>query len=971
MGQYAITAGLGALSAANYNFSFTGSQVTIGKATLTVTASPVSFTYGAAIPALTYTIGGFAGGDAATVVSGAPALTSSATASSAAGQYPIAVTQGTLAAANYNFSFAGSQVTIGKAALTVTANPVSTIYGSAIPAVTYTIGGLVNGDTAAAVSGTPALNTAATPSSAAGQYPIAVTLGTLSAANYNFSFAGSQVTIGKATLTVTANLLSAICRPRDSRSAYTIAGFVNSDTATAVSGTPAVNTAATSSSAAGQYAITVTPGTLSSANYTFSFTGSQVTIGKATLALTAKTLSAIYGAGIPALTYALAGFLDGDTSAVVSGSPALTTSATASSAAGQYPITASQGTLSAANYNFSFTGSQVTIGKAMLTVTASTISVGYGAAFPVLTYTITGLVNGDTATAVTGVAALGTTATQGSAAGQYPITANLGSLSAANYTFTFTGAHLTIGMATSTVGAILTPGVSEPVGTSFTVTFSVPAVSGGRPPTGTLAYSVDGGTSQIVTFGLTGSAAIALPGLGVGSHSLSGAYSGDNNYPAAPAATVQITVTKAASSIVITPLNNGTANVAVASTTPTPSSPSPSGSVSCSLNGTAPVVFALSGSSATLTFFSATPGSYTISCSYGGDGNFTASGPVSAAIVIPKLNQSVTAITDFAGSSVPAGQAFTVIVSFTLPAGAATPTGGVTVSVNARAPQTAALSSGAATVPMAGLTAGAYTIAVTYTGDSNYSASTTSLNITATSTTPLVPTGGLESGALSTANLSPGSWATLFGGNLSVTTATAAQLPLTTSLGGASVSLNGEACPLDYVSPTQINFQVPYDIPVGLATVVVSTSAGTGAPFTATVIAAAPAVFTYIDSTGTSDPIVLHGATLLLVSASSPAQAGETLVLYATGAGPVIDQPASGAAAGAGATSVVTPTVTVGGADTTVAYSGLTEGSVGLFQINFILPSTLPAGSGTPLTLPLVISLPGNSSPPVNLYVSM
>jgi uncharacterized protein (TIGR03437 family) len=272
---------------------------------------------------------------------------------------------------------------------------------------------------------------------------------------------------------------------------------------------------------------------------------------------------------------------------------------------------------------------------------------------------------------------------------------------------------------------------------------------------------------------------------------------------------------------------------------------------------------------------------------------------------------------------------------------------------------------------MAGLTAGAHVIAVAYAGDASYTASAATLNVTATSTTPVVPQGGLESSALSTANLSPGSWATVFGGNLSTSTAQAATLPLLTKLGGASVTLNGEDCPLDYVSPTQINFQVPYDIPVGMVTVVVSTISGVGAPFTATVTAAAPAVFTYLNSAGTSDPIVLHGATLALVSAASPAQAGETLVLYATGAGPVVDQPGTGMGAGPGETSVVTPTVTVGGAVTTVAFAGMTQGMVGLFQINFILPATLPAGTDTPLTLPLVIALPGNSSPPVNLYVSM
>jgi uncharacterized protein (TIGR03437 family) len=84
----------------------------------------------------------------------------------------------------------------------------------------------------------------------------------------------------------------------------------------------------------------------------------------------------------------------------------------------------------------------------------------------------------------------------------------------------------------------------------------------------------------------------------------------------------------------------------------------------------------------------------------------------------------------------------------------------------------------------------------------------------------------------------------------------------------------------------------------------------------------------------------------------------------------VNNPPASGASAGPGETSLVSPTVTVGSVTTTVVFSGLSEGSVGLFQINFTLPATLPAGAGAPPALPLVVRLPSNASPPVNLYVS-
>jgi uncharacterized protein (TIGR03437 family) len=61
----------------------------------------------------------------------------------------------------------------------------------------------------------------------------------------------------------------------------------------------------------------------------------------------------------------------------------------------------------------------------------------------------------------------------------------------------------------------------------------------------------------------------------------------------------------------------------------------------------------------------------------------------------------------------------------------------------------------------------------------------------------------------------------------------------------------------------------------------------------------------------------------------------------------------------------VTPTVTIGGVNSTVTFAGLTPGSVGLAQFNVKVPDNLPSGS----TLPLVINFNGATSQPVNLAV--
>jgi hypothetical protein len=89
-------------------------------------------------------------------------------------------------------------------------------------------------------------------------------------------------------------------------------------------------------------------------------TGGQV-VGKASLSVTADSFSRIYGATNPTFTATISGFVNGDTSSVISGGPSFTTSATTTSPVGTYAIVPSAGTLGAANYNFAFVNGTLTI----------------------------------------------------------------------------------------------------------------------------------------------------------------------------------------------------------------------------------------------------------------------------------------------------------------------------------------------------------------------------------------------------------------------------------------------------------------------------------------------------------------------------------------------------------------------------------------------------------------------------------
>ena len=96
------------------------------------------------------------------------------------------------------------------------------------------------------------------------------------------------------------------------------------------------------------------------------------------------------------------------------------------------------------NYTTATATVSITVDPAVLTVTAASASRAYGAANPTFIDSISGYVNGDTFSVVSGTATLTTTASTTSVAGTYPITAAIGTLAASNYSFTFVPGTLTI-----------------------------------------------------------------------------------------------------------------------------------------------------------------------------------------------------------------------------------------------------------------------------------------------------------------------------------------------------------------------------------------------------------------------------------------------------------------------------------------------------------------------------------------------
>ena len=468
-GPYAVTCG--GYTSGDYAIVFVGGTLTIDPAVLTVSPDPQSRDYGAPNPALTVGFSGFVNGDTIADLAGAPACSTAAIATSPAGTYPISCLVGSLANANYTFDLSGTaDLTVEPADLTVTVDPATKTYGDPNPAFTVSFGGFANGETVADLGGTLVFTTAAGSGSGVGGYTVSAS--GLTSSNYAITFADGSLAVTKATLTVTpVDTAVPTGDPIPTSWAVDLAGFVNGDDETDVSGAAACSTDAVAGDPAGPYTITCTVGTLSAANYDFIIGGTGLfTIGTVTLTVTVDPVSKTYGDPNPTFTVSFSGFVNGDTVADLGGTLACSTAATGSSDAGPYAVTC--GGYTSGDYAVVFVGGTLTIDPAVLTVSPDPQSRDYGAPNPALTVGFSGFVNGDTIADLAGAPACSTAAIATSPAGTYPISCLVGSLANANYTFDLSGtADLTVEPADLTVTvdpATKTYGDPNP---AFTVSF--------------------------------------------------------------------------------------------------------------------------------------------------------------------------------------------------------------------------------------------------------------------------------------------------------------------------------------------------------------------------------------------------------------------------------------------------------------------------------------------------------------------
>ena len=331
-GEYPVT--VSSAEAENYNISYTnGKLVVIDADAIVIKAKSYTREYGKANPIFEYTTEG-------AELKGEPVITCIANETSPVGTYPIIVSKGTVT--NYNVTYVAGTLTITKAPLTIAAGTYTKKQGEPMPEFTLTYTGFKNGETENVLTKQPTVSCQATAASAPGEYP--VTVSGAEAQNYKISYTnGLLIVVDADAVVIQAKSYTREYGEANPTFEYTVEGAT-------LEGTPEISCEATVTSPVGTYDIVVKQGTVT--NYNVTYIAGSLTIEPAPLTVAAGTYTKKQGDPMPEFTLTYTGFKNSETEDVLTIKPTATTTATADSGPGEYPVTVSGG--EARNYVFTY-----------------------------------------------------------------------------------------------------------------------------------------------------------------------------------------------------------------------------------------------------------------------------------------------------------------------------------------------------------------------------------------------------------------------------------------------------------------------------------------------------------------------------------------------------------------------------------------------------------------------------------------
>ena len=372
-GSYPVT--VSGAEAQNYDISYKPGTLTVTEAdAVIITAKSYSRAYGDNNPTFEYEVQG-------AQLDGVPEITCEATKGSPVGTYAIVVKQGTVK--NYNMTFANGTLTVTKAPLTVSAGNYTKKQGDPMPEFKASYQGFKNNETEDVLTKKPVIMTTATESSAPGEYP--VTVSGAEAQNYDINYQSGTLSVTEAdAVIITAKSYSRTYGDNNPTFEYEVQGAQ-------LDGVPEITCEATKGSPVGTYAIVVKQGTVK--NYNVTFANGTLTVTKAPLIISVGTYTKRQGDPMPEFKAAYDGFKNNETEDVLTKKPVIMTTATESSAPGEYPVTVSGA--EAQNYDISYQPSTLTVTEAevsdpVITLNGNELNISCSTARAIIYYTLNG-----------------------------------------------------------------------------------------------------------------------------------------------------------------------------------------------------------------------------------------------------------------------------------------------------------------------------------------------------------------------------------------------------------------------------------------------------------------------------------------------------------------------------------------------------------------------------------------------------
>jgi hypothetical protein len=623
--------------------------------------------------------------------------------------------------------------TVTAASLIITANNQTKVYGAAIPTLTASYSGFVNGDTAASLTTQPTLTTTATATSNVGAYSI--TASGAANANYTITYVAGTLTVTPAALTITADNKTKVYGAAIPTLTASYSGFVNGDTAASLISLPTFSTTATSASHVGAYCITADGA--ASPNYTITYVAGTLTVNPATLTVTADNKVKVVSGPMPTLTYTVTGLVGSET---LQTEPTLSTDATSTSPVGTYAITATGATAST-DYTIGYVAGTLTViapqaPSVVVVASPSPSSLGQSVTFTTTVSAIAGLPTptGEILFLRDGRIRLGTARLD--SAGQASFTMSSLTVSvhtitaeyrgdASNLTASGSVSHEVKTAATTTV-VTAAPTPSE-FGRSVTFTATVTSPQGLGRTSGTVVFTIDGVVAGTVKVSSSGKARYVAPLLDAGEHTVTATYSG-NAKCTGSSGEASHTVTKSRTAVTV----RGTVGhvgygdpltITARVTAKLSGAGTPAGTVSFSDGGVLLGTATLDADGrASFTTSALTAGKHTITVSYSGAANYLESvGTIARTIDVAPTVANVTAST----TSAAFGQLVSFACSIATKVSTSVPTGTVTIKDANTVLGTATLdASGQCTFSTASLSVGLHRIRVVYNSDANFEGST-------------------------------------------------------------------------------------------------------------------------------------------------------------------------------------------------------------------------------------------------------